>query len=49
MTLPLADLEAFVHDHRPHGGMTGDATDPAERLPAFTVASRVWGWCLSGG
>jgi len=25
----LADLEAFVRDHRPHGGMTGDATAPA--------------------
>jgi hypothetical protein len=21
----LADLEEFVRDHRPHGGMTGDA------------------------
>jgi len=28
MTL-LADLEAFVHDHRPHGALTGDATEPA--------------------
>jgi cobalamin biosynthesis protein CbiG len=28
MTL-LADLEEFVRDHRPHGGMTGDATQPA--------------------
>src|SRR5215510_13985902 len=27
MTL-LADLEEFVPDHRPHGGMTGDATEP---------------------
>src|SRR5262249_40534213 len=25
MTL-LAELEEFVRDHRPHGGMTGDAT-----------------------
>src|SRR4030095_6197165 len=25
----LADLEAFVHDHRAHGGMTGDATEPS--------------------
>jgi hypothetical protein len=25
----LADLEQFVRDHRPHGGMTGDATEPA--------------------
>jgi hypothetical protein len=28
MTL-LADLEAFVRDHRQHGEMTGDATAPA--------------------
>jgi len=28
MTL-LAHLEQFVRDHRPHGGMTGDATQPA--------------------
>jgi hypothetical protein len=26
MTL-LAELEEFVRDHRPHGGMTGDATE----------------------
>jgi len=26
MTL-LADLEEFVHDHRPHGTLTGDATE----------------------
>jgi hypothetical protein len=25
MTL-LSDLEAFVYEHRSHGGMTGDAT-----------------------
>jgi hypothetical protein len=24
----LAELEEFVRDHRPHGGMTGDATAP---------------------
>ena len=24
----LADLEAFVQNHRPHGGMTGDASQP---------------------
>jgi len=23
-----ADLEEFVHDHRPHGTLTGDATEP---------------------
>jgi hypothetical protein len=28
---PLADLEAFVRDHRPHGGLTGDATEPTSR------------------
>jgi hypothetical protein len=28
MTL-LADLEAFVQDHRPHGSLTVDATEPA--------------------
>jgi|SoiMethySBSTD1v2_1073268.scaffolds.fasta_scaffold914706_1 hypothetical protein len=37
MTL-LADLEAFVHDHRPHGGMTGDATQPAWNGYRLTVA-----------
>ncbi len=25
----LADLEDFVHDHRPHGTLTSDATEPA--------------------
>ena len=25
----LADLEEFVHDHRPHGPLTGDMTEPA--------------------
>src|SRR2546430_4281386 len=25
----FADLEEFVHDHHPHGTMTGDATEPA--------------------
>ena len=28
MTL-LAELEAFVGDHRPHGPLTADATEPA--------------------
>ena len=37
MTL-LADLEAFVQDHRPHGGMTGDATEPAWNGYRLTVA-----------
>jgi len=25
----LADLGEFVADHRPHGPLTGDATEPA--------------------
>ena len=25
----LTDLEDFVHDHRPHGTLTGDATESA--------------------
>jgi len=25
----IADLEELVRDHRPHGTMTGDATEPA--------------------
>jgi hypothetical protein len=37
MTL-IADLEAFVHDHRPHGQMTGDATEPASNGYRLTVA-----------
>jgi len=34
----LADLEDFVHDHRPHGPMTGDATEPAWNGYLLTVA-----------
>jgi hypothetical protein len=37
MTL-LADLEEFVRDHRPHGGMTGDATEPMSNGYRLTVA-----------
>ena len=37
MTL-LADLEEFVRDHRQHGGMTGDATEPASNGCPLTVA-----------
>jgi hypothetical protein len=37
MTL-LADLEGFVCDHRPHGGMTGDATEPTSNGYRLTVA-----------
>jgi hypothetical protein len=34
----LADLEEFVRDHRPHGGMSGDATEPAPNGYRLTVA-----------
>ena len=34
----MADLEQFVHDHRPHGQMTGDATAPAWNGYLLTVA-----------
>ena len=37
MTL-LSDLEEFVHDHRAHGGLTGDATEPAWNGYLLTVA-----------
>jgi hypothetical protein len=36
MTL-LTDLEDFVHDHRPHGSLTGDATEPAWNGYMITV------------
>jgi hypothetical protein len=39
MTL-LTDLEEFVQEHRPHGGMTGDATQPAWNGYLLTVAVR---------
>jgi hypothetical protein len=34
----LADLEEFVHDHRPHGRLTADATEPAWNGYLLTVA-----------
>jgi len=34
----LADLEDFLHDHRPHGSMTADATEPARNGYLLTVA-----------
>jgi len=37
MTL-LAELEAFVGDHRPHGPLTADATEPAWNGYLLTVA-----------
>jgi len=44
MTL-LADLEEFVREHRPHGAMTGDATEPAwngYRLTVFCACGVVF-------
>jgi hypothetical protein len=34
----IPDLEDFVHDHRPHGTLTGDATPPAWNGYLLTVA-----------
>jgi len=34
----LADLEEFIHDHHPHGTMTGEATEPAWNSNLITVA-----------
>ena len=34
----LAELEEFVRDHCPHGGMTGDAMQPAWNGDLLTVA-----------
>ena len=34
----LADLEEFVHDHRPHGTLTADATEPERNGYLLTVA-----------
>ena len=34
----LADLQEFVQDHRPHGPLTADATEPAWNGYLLTVA-----------
>ena len=34
----VLDLEEFVHDHRPHGPLTADATTPAWNGYLLTVA-----------
>jgi len=34
----LAGLDEFVHDHRPHGTLTGGATEPAWNGYLLTVA-----------
>jgi len=37
--MPLLDsLEAFIHDHHPHGPLTADATEPAWNGYLPTVA-----------
>jgi hypothetical protein len=33
----LTDLEEFIADHRPHGPLTADATEPAWNGYLFTV------------
>ena len=33
-----ADLEEFVHAHRPHGPLTADATEPAWNGYPLTIA-----------
>jgi len=44
----LADLEVFVHDHRPHGALTADATEPVWN--GFYSRWRVRAaWRLGGG
>jgi hypothetical protein len=44
----LADLADFIADHRPHGSLTGDATEPAWNSYLLTVACPC-GMVLSGG
>jgi len=34
----LPDLSDFLHDHRPHGPLTADATEPAWKGYLLTVA-----------
>jgi hypothetical protein len=34
----LTDLQEFVHNHRPHDGMTADATEPEPNGYRLTVA-----------
>ena len=33
----FADFADFIHDHRPHGALTGDATEPAWNGYLLTV------------
>jgi hypothetical protein len=34
----FADLEEYVHDHRPHGSLAADATEPAWNGYLLTLA-----------
>jgi hypothetical protein len=43
-----ADLQAFIHNHHPHGPLTGDPTEPAWNGYLLTVACPC-GVCLDGG
>jgi hypothetical protein len=45
----FADLEEYVHDHRPHGSLAVDATEPAWNGYLLTAARARVEWCLSGG
>jgi hypothetical protein len=46
MSLPDDGLADFAHNHRPHGPLTADATEPA-RNGYLQWRVRV-AWCLSG-
>ena len=37
MSLLCADLEDFLRDHRPHGRLTADATEPAWNPYLLTI------------
>jgi hypothetical protein len=39
----LADLEEFVYDHRSHGSLSANATEPAWNGYLLTVSCPVWG------
>jgi hypothetical protein len=46
---PPADLPDFVQNHRPHGPLTADATQPAWNGYLLTVACPCVGSCSKGG
>jgi hypothetical protein len=46
----LADLADFIADHRPHGSMTVDATEPVWNGYLLTVVCACGVvWCSNGG